>query len=135
MSDTARKIARALDQSGELFAYHFWCLGCEEWHQFTLERSDGRGWKFSGTEGNPTFSPSLLYADKPTGRCHLFVRGGEIQYCGDCDHELAGRTVPMAPLDCPDCGEHVDVYHEPDDETAWWDSQPSCECGWRYGRD
>lgn len=133
MSSDTRKVARVVDQSGELYAYHFWCIGCEEWHCYTLERPDGKGWKFNGDEINPTFSPSLLYPDKPTGRCHLFVRDGQIQYCGDCHHELAGKTVPMAPLDCPECGEQVDVYAEDGDE-AWWNCTPRCECGWRYER-
>lgn len=37
--------------------------------------------------------------------CHLFVITGQIQYCGDSRHRLAGRTVPMVDFDverrCP----------------------------------
>lgn len=27
--------------------------------------------------------------------CHLFITDGTIQYCPDCTHALAGKTVPM----------------------------------------
>ncbi|MGC4033677.1 MAG: hypothetical protein QM754_18485 [Tepidisphaeraceae bacterium] len=31
-------------------------------------------------------------------RCHSFVRDGQIEFLGDCTHELAGKTVPLEPF-------------------------------------
>lgn len=55
-------------------------------------------WSFNGDMERPTFSPSLLVW--PTGdgyqkRCHLFLTDGQLQFCGDSDHALAGQTVPL----------------------------------------
>jgi len=56
-------------------------------------------WSFNGDVEKPTFSPSLLVYDRSSGErktgCHLFVRDGMIEYCGDCPHEFAGKTIPM----------------------------------------
>lgn len=35
---------------------------------------------------------------RQTTRCHLFVTNGQIIYCGDCPHDLAGKTVDMLPV-------------------------------------
>jgi hypothetical protein len=57
-------------------------------------------WQFNGDLEKPTFTPSLLCnKDDPASRCHLFVTGGEIHYCGDSWHELRGKTVAMVELD------------------------------------
>jgi hypothetical protein len=32
-------------------------------------------------------------------RCHLFIRSGQLQFLGDCTHELKGITVPMEDVD------------------------------------
>jgi hypothetical protein len=37
-------------------------------------------------------------AGAPT-RCHSFVTDGNIAYCPDCTHALAGKTVPLPPWD------------------------------------
>jgi hypothetical protein len=76
-----------------------------------------RGWQFDGNLEAPTFSPSILvtgiqpltedeYAQIAAGekieprplRCHTFVRAGQIQYLGDCTHDLRGQTVPLPDL-------------------------------------
>jgi hypothetical protein len=31
--------------------------------------------------------------------CHSLIRDGQIQFLTDCTHELAGQTVPLAPID------------------------------------
>ena len=71
----------------------FYCPGCEYSHAF-LE--DGH-WRFDGNEECPTFEPSLLHraSDGAKFTCHIFVRGGKIQYLTDCTHKLAGQTVDM----------------------------------------
>lgn len=70
----------------------FWCPGCKTVHGID------DGWTITGTLDNPTFSPSVLV--KPSGngyikRCHSFVRDGNIEFLADCEHELAGQTVPL----------------------------------------
>lgn len=31
-------------------------------------------------------------------RCHTFIRGGMVEFLGDCTHALAGQTRPLPPL-------------------------------------
>lgn len=102
----------------------FWCPGCEEMHQIKTAM-----WQWNGDVNRPTFSPSVLvtsghfvvgsphpdtcwctynreHPNNPApfkcGRCHSFVRDGQIQFLGDCTHALANQTV-----DVPDLPEHM----------------------------
>jgi len=46
----------------------------------------------------PTFSPSLKISGGSKGSeycCHLVVTDGVLNFCADCSHELAGKSVPM----------------------------------------
>jgi len=95
----------------------FWCPGCEGAHAVRVE---GPGaWGFNGNADRPTFTPSVLVRsghhvpghtgdcwcsfEARTGRkpsftcdvCHSFVTDGQIQFLGDCTHEMAGQTVPL----------------------------------------
>lgn len=71
--------------------YLFWCNGCEQTHSFDVREDGGQPtWEFNGDMDKPTFRPSLNY-----GRCHLFVRNGFIEYCGDCYHKFCGLDVPL----------------------------------------
>ena len=94
----------------------FWCPGCKEPHVVSNR------WEFNGDDSAPTFSPSVLvttghytpgwkdgdgcwceYAKAHPdegefylcGRCHSFVRGGQIQFLSDCTHALVGQTVAL----------------------------------------
>ncbi len=79
-------------------SYWFWCPGCDEAHQFRVMTDGSRpSWTFDGNMEKPTFSPSLLYPTKPV-KCHLFVRAGVIEFCGDSQHKLAGQKVPLPEL-------------------------------------
>ena len=90
-----------------------WCPGCEEMHVIP------KSWSFDGDFGSPTFSPSVQITGKQkvvakgewTGEwvrdakgaaldycCHYFLRAGELQFCGDSTHQLAGKTVPLPSL-------------------------------------
>ena len=88
--------------------FEFYCLGCKRLHTI----SDLGGWTLTGhLEGiftsyeKATIRPSILnqtpILNELTGvyemkdRCHLFVTNGNIEYCPDCDHELAGQTVKL----------------------------------------
>lgn len=84
--------------------YHFFCPGCKCEHTYVV-CNDNSQWHFNGNMEYPTFTPSLLNTMRVENettkqmelksRCHLFVTEGKIVYCGDCTHELSGKTVDM----------------------------------------
>lgn len=65
---------------------------------------NGARWSFDGNADAPTFAPSInitIGPDPDTGeteRCHYFIRAGQIEFCGDSTHALAGQTVPLPDL-------------------------------------
>jgi hypothetical protein len=85
--------------TGEVVGYSFLCAACT-WpdgdplpHVYYVKGSVT--WDFDGNLERPTFSPSLKNTNDGMGVCHLFVKAGQIEYCPDCTHKLAGKTVPM----------------------------------------
>jgi hypothetical protein len=100
----------------------WWCPGCNEMHGVPVEGP--QAWSWDRNIDAPTLSPSVLiqsghYApghkgpacwctynrDNPgkttvfqCGRCHVFVRGGMIEFLADCTHAFAGQTVPLPDL-------------------------------------
>jgi hypothetical protein len=90
-----RTLADDVTPDGEV--YSFWCPGCEQHHLFAVRKEGRPSWTFDGNMQQPTFSPSLLYPDK-TPRCHLFLRNGKLEFCSDCEHELAGKTVDLPDI-------------------------------------
>jgi hypothetical protein len=94
--------------------YGHWCPGCNGGHEIDTERANSSGskWTFDGDMERPTFSPSInLKINTPdmgahyqpgvaSTVCHYFIRAGQIQFLGDCTHDLRGKTVPMP--DIPD---------------------------------
>lgn len=60
-------------------------------------------WKWNGSFDKPTFTPSLLILGDKDGQqitlCHSVITDGVINFCGDCQHKMAGQSVPMTP--CP----------------------------------
>lgn len=92
-------------------AWYFWwhCDGCNDQHCVIVQADDlpvvptGHGsttrWTFDGNFEAPTFSPSLLHhASNHNPTCHVYIKGGRVEYLSDCGHQLAGRTVPPGPL-------------------------------------
>lgn len=99
-------------------AFGHWCPGCGGMHVI------GPGWSFDGNLDSPTFGPSVKVTGKLTVKnergewtgewvrdaagnavddcCHYFLIGGQLQFCGDSRHTLAGQTVPL-----PDLPEHL----------------------------
>lgn len=90
--------------------YAHLCPGCGRMHVVytAAVRPGAPTWVFNGDAENPTFSPSVLHTwgrevdpsfvdEGPgdSGRCHYFIRNGQIEFCGDSTHELAGKTVPL----------------------------------------
>ena len=87
-------------KSGEFWIW-FYCPGCETAHAVPVhEGAAGQdGWRFTGSGDRPTLAPSLLVHRAGTVKqCHSFVVDGRIQFLGDCDHGLAGKTVPLPDL-------------------------------------
>lgn len=87
-----------------LYGYSFHCPGCGHAHWYKIA-GKGIQWQFDGNLEKPTFAPSLLNESyvgpvKSGQKCHLFLRGGMLEFCGDSTHELAGKTVelPEHPL-------------------------------------
>lgn len=93
--------------------FEHWCPGCEEMHVLP------DGWTFNGDVDRPTFSPSFKHTGvrctfvdgKWTGEwprdaqgkpipmvCHYILTAGQLNFCGDSTHPLAGTTVPLPPL-------------------------------------
>jgi len=81
------------DESGQSAFWH--CPGCECAHRVYVKSGSEKGpvWKWNGNTEKPTFEPSVLV--RGTIRCHCYVREGAIQFLDDCEHKLAGQTVPM----------------------------------------
>lgn len=90
-----------------------WCPGCKEMH--TLPDS----WQFNGNVNSPTFTPSFLHSGLKTIKdengawtgewemkdgkpikdvCHYILTNGVMNFCGDCTHELSGKSVPLPEL-------------------------------------
>ena len=90
-----------------------WCPACEEMH--VLPKS----WTFDGNLEKPTFRPSFKHSGLQrvfangnwTGEwkrdanghtipfiCHYHLVGGELQFCSDSTHALAGKTVALPKL-------------------------------------
>ena len=74
-------------------------------HAFPVEGP--KRWAWNGSTVKPTTSPSIMNrwrSDEPGIKpqvCHYFIRDGQIQYCGDCTHDLAGKTMLCEPSTDP----------------------------------
>jgi hypothetical protein len=78
-----------------------WCPGCDDLHGLQVAIPAGATeslavWTWDGNLDAPTFSPSLLCHGQK--RCHSFIKAGQIQFLADCEHALAGQTVPLPAL-------------------------------------
>lgn len=118
---------RVVESQKDSGRYIFRCPGCKMIHEIPTKspQYNGAQWGFDGNVNAPTFSPSLFvrsghyvpgqshqetcwctYAkEHPEEKhvpkcvvCHSFIRGGNIQFLGDCSHELAGQTVALPEL-------------------------------------
>ena len=115
------KVKYVTDGSGQSVGVSFYCPGCQGRHTVNF------GWQFNGDLDKPTLSPSILvrsghytrepavpgecycdyherFPDKepPPWKCyccHSFVTDGNIFYCPDTTHALAGQTVPLPDLE------------------------------------
>jgi hypothetical protein len=86
-----------------------WCPACQALHMIAVAPSPV-SWSFNEDLEKPTFSPSIrcftTYSEGnellPNGEtrtlCHYFLTEGEISYCSDSPHALAGQKVPLPEL-------------------------------------
>lgn len=86
-----------------------WCPACQSMHDYFVEQphSNGARWTFNGDGDRPSFTPSMNigvgpFPDGRVERCHYFVTDGEIRYCTDSTHRLAGQNIAL-----PDVPEEV----------------------------
>lgn len=89
-------------------AVHIWCPGCQSLHAPRF-RCPEHGGPPEGPvwDGDPysdpfTMEPSLLVNGRggstpANPRCHSFIRNGQWEFLGDCEHELRG-FYPLEPL-------------------------------------
>lgn len=92
------KLKPVVDDAGTLRGYAFYCPGCEGPHVYYV--AGNLVWSFDGNLESPTFSPSLLntapnHGDPKQQRCHLHLTAGKLQFCTDCSHDFAGKTVEL----------------------------------------
>lgn len=105
----------------------YWCQGCEEPHMvgpgWTFDGNlEAPTFSPSVLVTSGHYAPGFNAAEKgcwctynaeqiakgeePCGfkceRCHTFIRGGMVEFLGDCTHALAGQTLPL-----PDLPEHM----------------------------
>lgn len=98
-------------------AYVHWCPGCEEVHRLP------DSWQFNGNIQSPTFKPSFKHSGmkrnivdgkwigegvdawiydnkgKPIPYiCHYILTNGILNFCDDCTHSLAGKSIPIPKL-------------------------------------
>lgn len=56
---------------------------------------EGTGcWTWNGSTEAPTLRPSVL-TTSPRFRCHSWINDGQAVFLADCDHSMAGQTVPL----------------------------------------
>ncbi|EKD89579.1 MAG: hypothetical protein ACD_33C00041G0006 [uncultured bacterium] len=74
-----------------------WCPGCDSLHMINTKDKNKNGvvWSWNNDVNNPTFNPSIIIID---GHCHYFIQNGQIIFCSDSKHDLAGKTVSLPNL-------------------------------------
>lgn len=101
------------------YTLEFYCPGCKMMHCVYLKHPNNRqaSWDWNMCSKSPTFSPSLLISgtaritdaerdtlmaggtiDPRPYTCHFFIRDGQLQFLGDCTHDLKGKTLPMVDI-------------------------------------
>jgi len=82
----------------------FYCPACKTAHRITV----GSGkWIYNDDSEQPTIHPSIdarLMVDRKQVRCHSFVVNGQIRFCKDSSHTMAGQRImlPHIPQDIAD---------------------------------
>lgn len=91
------KVIEWRKKEGEYLVHR--CAGCNEDHLIPMWGE--KPWTFNNDFEKPTLSPSVKHTFAPGSKrhiCHYFIRDGQIQYCSDSNHELAGKTVELTSI-------------------------------------
>lgn len=71
-------------------------------HLVNIDPAHKPCWGYNGDDERPTLTPSVLVRlplpDGSVHTCHFFVRNGQIHYCADSTHSMAGKIVDMVEL-------------------------------------
>lgn len=90
------KRVRVLTDEHDRPSQYVFCPACNTIHLF-----DDR-WTFNNNYDKPTFNPSMLVKTPQQNKrdrvCHSFVRDGQIQYLGDCTHDMSNKTVDLPEI-------------------------------------
>ena len=95
MSQVSPKLRRGTDR------YFHWCPGCNNVHPLP------DGWTFNGDLLAPTFTPSFKHEggrfkwgtdESEMFVCHYVLTAGVLNFCSDCTHALANKSVPLPDL-------------------------------------
>lgn len=93
------------------------CPGCGNVHMINTDapNSVGAQWTFDGNVDSPTFKPSVnVRTNMPdmqhyqphaySSVCHYNLVAGQVSFCPDSTHQLAGQIVPLPelPIDMTD---------------------------------
>jgi hypothetical protein len=84
----------------------FDCPGCGQMHSIRFGSGEGPRWAFNGDVDRPTITPSVRCwwkrsDDQIEHVCHFFITEGRAEFCSDCTHEFAGKTVELPPFSSP----------------------------------
>lgn len=87
--------------------YWFYCPACQCRHSIRVGKDVPESvpkWSFNGNREKPTFEPSLRVLipdnnpkDQWKTKCHIIIKDGMIEYCADCPHSMASKTIQMIP--------------------------------------
>lgn len=70
--------------------------------QTEAPQPNGAQWTFDGNLDVPTFGPSVRiqsYHGRVVSEvCHYFIQAGQIKFCSDSTHKLAGKEMPLPDL-------------------------------------
>lgn len=83
---------------GKRKGYSYQCPACGCAHMVLTDGKGSPNWKFNNDLDFPTTSPSVRVTTGPQGDrkiCHFFIKRGMVEFCGDCTHEYAGKTLEI----------------------------------------
>lgn len=81
-----------IENSRDGFAHY--CPGCKSTH-IIYTKGSGTIWSWDGNVDAPTVTPSVRIFIGNKTLCHYYLKGGKIDFLGDCAHELKSQSVDL----------------------------------------